>query len=80
MNKKNHGCNVCLIAGETVCNKVYCSSFIYVRRFILNAMNFAAGLEYCGNGLLIFSIISLVVGTLILGAEIEDIKEITIQV
>ena len=38
-----------------------------------NAMNFAAGLEYQGNGLLIFSIISLVVGIVYLvRAEIED--------
>lgn len=43
MNKRTAGVMFCLIAGGTVCNKVYCSSFIYVRRFILERNDFCGG-------------------------------------
>lgn len=73
MNKRTAGVMFCLIAGELFAIRYIVAALFMSGVSSWNAMNFAAGLEYQGNGLLIFSIISLVVGIVYLvRAEIED--------
>lgn len=73
MNKRTAGVMFCLIAGVLFAIRYIVAALFMSGVLSWNAMIFAAGLEYQGNGLLIFSIISLVVGIVYLvRAEIED--------
>ena len=73
MSKRTAGVMFCLIAGGLFAIRYIVAALFMSGVSSWNAMNFAAGLEYQGNGLLIFSIISLVVGIVYLvRAEIED--------
>ena len=73
MNKRTAGVMFCLIAGELFAIRYIVAALFMSGVSSWNATIFAAGLEYQGNGLLISSIISLVVGIVYLvRAEIED--------
>lgn len=75
MNKRGTGAIFCLIG-----SLLFIARYITAAIFMSNvsswdSMLFAAGLEYQGYGLLIFSVISLVIGVIYLvWAEIEERK------
>lgn len=73
MNKRGAGVVFCLLAGL-----LFAARYITAAIFMSNVSSwdkelFAAGLEYQGNGLLIFSVISLLAGiAYLIWAEIEE--------
>lgn len=75
MNKRGTGTIFCLIA-----SLLFSARYITVAIFMSNTASwdnelFALGLEYQGNALLVFSIISLIIGiTYLVWAEIDERK------
>ncbi|MBD5089675.1 MAG: hypothetical protein HDT30_12860 [Clostridiales bacterium] len=76
MNKRGTGTIFCLI-GSLLFSARYITAAIFMSNTTSwDATLFEASLEYQGNGLLIFSIISLIIGILYLvWAEIEEKKQ-----
>lgn len=75
MNKRGTGAIFCLM-GSLLFAAIYITAAIFMSNTSSwDSMLFAAGLEYQGDGLLIFSVISLVIGAVYLvWAEIEERK------
>lgn len=75
MNKRGTGAIFCLMG-----SLLFAARYITAAIFMSNASSwdsllFAAGLEYQGDGMLIFSVISLIIGAVYLvWAELEERK------
>lgn len=75
MNKRGTGTIFCLIGSLLFAARYITTAIFMSNTTTWDATLFEASLEYQGNGLLIFSIISLIIGILYLvWAEIEEKK------
>lgn len=75
MNKRGTGAIFCLMGSLLFAARYITAAIFMSNTSSWDSMLFAAGLEYQGDGLLIFSVISLVIGAVYLvWAEIEERK------
>ena len=75
MNKRGTGAIFCLIASLLFAVRYITAAIFMSNVSSWDSMLFAAGLEHQGYGLLIFSVISLIIGVIYLvWAEVEERK------
>ena len=75
MNKRGTGAIFCLMGSLLFAARYITAAIFMSNTSSWDSMLFAAGLEYQGDGLLIFSVISVIIGAVYLvWAEIEERK------